>query len=224
MKQSAKKQLLLGMSLFALFVLYTWSLTFAQVQPIGPNGSCVAYAQINQAVHELFGVHWVLYHITDWAGVVAILIAFGFFVLGLVQWIQRKRIWQVDSSILVLGVFYVLVFGCYAFFELHVINRRPVLINGVLEASSPSSPTMLAMCVLPTAMMQFRRLIGNATLRKTVNILCGVFTAFMVIGRLICGVHWFTDILGGVLFSVAAIMLYCSANRFLEIYRQIPGL
>ena len=224
MKQTAKKQLLLGISVFALFILYTWSLTFAQVQPIGPNGSCVAYAQINQAVHELFGVHWVLYHITDWAGVVAILIAFGFFVLGLIQWIQRKRIWQVDSSILMLGVFYVLVFGCYAFFEFHVINRRPVLINGVLEASYPSSTTMLAMCVLPTAMMQFRRLIGNATLRKTVNILCGLFTAFMVIGRLMCGVHWFTDILGGVLFSVAAIMLYCGANRFLETYRQIPGL
>ena len=216
MKQSAKKQLLLGMSLFVFFVLYTWSLTFAQVQPIGPNGACVAYAQINQAVHELFGVHWVLYYITDWAGVVAILIAFGFFVLGLVQWIQRKRIWQVDSSILVLGVFYVFVFSCYAFFEFHVINRRPVLINGILEASYPSSTTMLAMCVLPTAMMQFRRLIGNATLRKTVNILCGLFTAFMVIGRLMCGVHWFTDILGGVLFSVAAIMLYCSANYFLE--------
>lgn len=216
MKQFAKKQLLLGMSLFVFFVLYTWSLTFVQVRPIGPNGSCVAYAQINQTVHELFGVHWVLYYITDWAGVVAILIAFGFFVLGLVQWIQRKRIWQVDSSILVLGVFYVLVFGCYAFFEFHVINRRPVLINDILEASYPSSTTMLAMCVLPTAMMQFQRLIGNAAVRKTVNILCGVFTAFMVIGRLICGVHWFTDILGGVLFSVAAIMLYCSANNFLE--------
>lgn len=224
MKQSAKKQLLLGMSLFVFFVLYTWSLTFAQVQPIGPNGACVAYAQINQTVHELFGVHWVLYYITDWAGVVAILIAFGFSVLGLVQWIQRKRICQVDSSILVLGVFYVLVFGCYAFFEFHVINRRPVLINDILEASYPSSTTMLAMCVLPTAMMQFQRLIGNAAVRKTVNMLCGLFTAFMVIGRLICGVHWFTDILGGVLFSVAAIMLYCGANRFLETYRQIPGL
>ena len=216
MKQTAKKQLRSGIFVLALFILYTWSLTFAQVQPIGPNGACVAYAQINQAVHELFGVHWVLYHITDWAGVVAILIAFGFFVLGLVQWIQRKRIWQVDSSILVLGVFYVFVFSCYAFFEFHVINRRPVLINDILEASYPSSTTMLAMCVLPTAMMQFHRLIGNATIRKTVNILCGLFTAFMVIGRLICGVHWFTDILGGVLFSVAAIMLYCSANNFLE--------
>ena len=126
---------------------------------------------------------------------------------------QAKEHPQVDSSILILGVFYILVFCAYVFFEFHVINRRPVLINGILEASYPSSTTMLAMCVLPTAMMQFHRLIQNHTLRKMVVVLCGLFTAFMVIGRLVCGVHWFTDIFGGLLFSIAMILLYCAANN-----------
>jgi len=156
-----------------------------------------------------------LYNITDWAGVVAIFIALGFAILGLMQWVKRKHVWRVDSSILVLGVFYILVFGAYVFFECHVINRRPVLINGILEASYPSSTTMLAMCVLPTAMMQFHRLIKNTSIRNTVNTLCGLFTAFMVIGRLVCGVHWFIDILGGLLFSIAMILLYCSANNYI---------
>lgn len=208
-----KTQGLLGATLFIAFILFTVSLTVVDRQPIGPRGSCVAYGGINQTVHELFGVHWLLYHITDWAGVVAIVIALGFAVLGLVQWIKRKHILKVDSSILLLGVFYLLVFGAYVFFEFTVINRRPVLINGFLEASYPSSTTMLAMCVVPTAMMQFRRLIKNVTVRKTVNVLCGVFTAFMVLGRLVCGVHWFTDILGGLLFSIAMILLYCFANN-----------
>ena len=156
-----------------------------------------------------------LYNITDWAGVVAIFIALGFAILGLTQWIKRKHIWKVDRSILVLGAFYILVFGAYVFFEFHVINRRPVLINGILEASYPSSTTMLAMCVLPTAMMQFHRLIKNTRVRNTVNTLCGLFTAFMVIGRIVCGVHWFTDIIGGLVFSIAMILLYCSANNFI---------
>lgn len=217
MKRKAISQFVLGGILLILFVLFTWSLTSIDVQPIGPNSSSVAYASINHAVHKLFGVNMTLYNITDWAGVVAIFIALGFAVLGLVQWIKRKHILKVDSSILILGMFYVLVFGAYVFFEFHVINRRPVLINGILEASYPSSTTMLAMCVLPTAMMQFHRLIKNTSIRNTVNTLCGLFTAFMVIGRLVCGVHWFTDILGGLIFSVAIILLYCSANNYILI-------
>jgi len=215
-KTKAKKQFIFGVITLALFVLYTMSLTFVDIQPIGPQGSSVAYAEMNKAVHELFGVNMMLYHITDWAGVAAILIAIGFAVLGLTQWIQRRNILKVDSSILVLGVFYLLVFGTYAFFEFYVINRRPVLINGILEASYPSSTTMLAMCVMPTAMMQFHRLIKNHKIRNTVNIVCGLFTAFMVIGRLVCGVHWFTDILGGVIFSVSVILIYCAVNNFID--------
>lgn len=119
-----------------------------------------------------------------------------------------------------LGGFYINVFVAYVFFEFNVINRRPILIDGVLEASYPSFNTMLAICVLPTAMVQFHRLIMNYKIRKTVNILCGLFTAFMVIGRLICGVHWFTDILGGLIFSAAMIFIYCSANGFIELKKN----
>lgn len=205
-----------GAGLLALFVIYTVSLTVVDLQPIGPQGSWVAYAGLNKAAHELFGVHMILYHITDWAGVVAIFVAVGFAVLGLIQWIQRKHILKVDSNLLALGVFYIVVFGVFVFFEYHVINRRPVLINGYLEASYPSSTTLLAMCVLPTAMMQFRQYIRKMWLRKTVNILCGVFTAFMVLGRLVCGVHWFTDILGGMIFSAGMILLYTGVMNMLK--------
>ena len=216
MKRNIKSRFWVGLLLLALFVTYTVSLTVVDLQPIGPQGSWVAYGALNKAVHELFGVHMMLYHITDWAGVVAIFVAFGFAVLGLVQWIKRKRILKVDSNLLALGVFYLVVFGVFVFFEYHVINRRPVLINGILEASYPSSTTMLAMCVMPTAMMQFQQYIRKQWLRYTANILCGSFTAFMVLGRLVCGVHWFTDILGGMIFSAAVILLYSAAMSWLK--------
>lgn len=122
MKKREKKQFILGAAFLVMFILFTMSLKVVDMQPIGPRGSYVAYAGINKMVHELFGVNMTLYNITDWAGVLAIFIAFGFAILGLVQWIKRKNIWKVDSSILSLGVFYILVFGVYAFFEFYVIN------------------------------------------------------------------------------------------------------
>ncbi len=216
MERKTKAQLIIGASLIVLFIIFTVSLHFVDLQPIGPKGSYVAYAGINMVIHEFFGVNMLLYNITDWAGVVAILVAMAFALLGLGQWIKRKSILKVDGSILLLGIFYIIVFGVYVFFEFHAVNCRPFLINGILEASYPSSTTMLAMCVLPTAMLQFRRLIGRQALRMGVNILCALFTLFMLGGRLLCGVHWFTDILGGIIFSAGMFLLYCGVCKCLR--------
>ena len=216
MKRKKRLSFLPGAVLLVLFVLFTRSLAVVDVQPIGPVGSCVAYATLNGAVHRLFGVHMVLYHITDWAGVAAILVVMGFGVLGLTQWIRRRSLGKVDRSLLLLGLYYVLVFGTYLFFEGYVVNRRPVLIGGILEASYPSSTTMLVLCVMPTAGMQLRRRILDRKLGKGAAMLCGLFAAVVVLGRLVSGGHWFTDILGGMLFSLGAVLLYRAAESCLE--------
>lgn len=210
--------------LLILFVLYTISLIYIDVKPIGPKDSAVAFAAINASVQRLINVNMLLYNITDWLGFVAILVALGFAVLGLVQLIKRKSLLRVDRSILVLGGFYLFVMAAYLFFEYNIVNYRPVLINNVLEASYPSSTTMLVMCVMSTAMMQFHRLIQNKTVRIVVNILSGVFTVSMIVGRMLSGVHWFTDILGGILLSSTLIMLYYSVNVYIESTQiQQPG-
>ena len=125
-----------------------------------------------------------------------------------IQWIKRKSILKVDYNILVLGMFYIVVMVIYILFELVVINYRPVLINGNLEASYPSSTTMLVMCVMPTAIMQFNDRIKNILIRRTITFAIIVFITFMVIGRLISGVHWLTDIAGGVILSTGLVMMY----------------
>ena len=203
-----RKNFIASMCLLAAFVMWTLAICFVDVRAIGPKGSCVGFAVINDFVHTLTGVHLSLYNITDWLGLVPIFVCMGFGILGLTQWIKRKSICKVDYDILVLGGFYTVTMAVYLFFESVVINYRPVLINGFLEASYPSSTTMLVTCVMPTAIMQLESRIKNKAIGNIFAAIIIVFTAFMVIGRLISGVHWFTDIVGGALLSAGLVMLY----------------
>ena len=212
MKKKNRKPLALGVSLLAAFVLWTVLVRFVDVQPIGPEGSTVGFAALNGFVHELTGVKWLLYTLTDWLGLVPIAVALGFATLGLVQLIKRKSLRKVDYSILALGVFFIVVMAAYVFFEMVVINYRPTLIEGYLEASYPSSTTMLVMCVMPTAAMQLNSRIKNTVLKRCAVIAIAAFTAFTVLGRLISGVHWITDIIGGALFSAGLVTTYYSSS------------
>ena len=194
-----------------LFLVWTAAVSFIDVQPIGPLDSEVGFAALNGAFHDMTGVNMTLYDITDILGLIPILIVLAFAVLGLVQLITRKSIFKVDSDIIALGVFFVLVAAVYLFFEVFVINHRPVLIEGVLEASYPSSTTMLVLAVMPVTMMQLRKRIGNGTLRVILLTVCGLFTAFTVIARIISGVHWITDIIGGALVAAGLVLIYEAA-------------
>ena len=214
MKKEKRKNFYVAFALLTAFVMWTSALRFIDVQTIGPNGSAVGFATLNGFIHSLTGVNMTLYTITDWLGLVPIAVAFGFGVLGLSQWIKRKQFKKVDYSIFVLGGFYVVVMAVYVFFEMFVVNYRPVLINGYLEASYPSSTTMLVMCVMPTAIMQFNSRISNLALRKSGTVIITAFIVFMVVGRLISGVHWLSDIIGGALLSAGLVTMYYSVCRF----------
>ena len=208
-----RKSFIVSMCLLTAFVLWTVAICFEDVRAIGPKGSSVGFAGINGFVHNLTGVHWGLYNITDWLGLVPILVCMGFGILGLTQWIRRKSICKVDHDILILGGFYIITIAAYLLFESVVINYRPVLIGGILEASYPSSTTMLVMCVMPTAIMQLKSRIKNKAVCNIASVTIIAFIAFMVIGRLISGVHWFTDIVGGALLSAGLVMMYYSVRR-----------
>lgn len=214
--KKAKKFFVFSLILILLFVLWTVLVRFVDVKRIGPNDSSVGFATINSAIHNFTGVHFSLYTITDWLGLVPVAFGFGFAILGLVQWIRRKRILKVDFSILTLGVFYIATIASYLLFESVVINYRPVLINGYLEASYPSSTTLLVLCVMPTAIMQLKDRIKNKVLNLIVTSSISLFIVFMVIGRLISGVHWVTDIIGGILLSSGLVMMYYSFVCFLK--------
>ena len=205
-----KRNFCIALGLLAAFALWTIAIRFIDVQPIGPQGSTVGFATLNSIIHTRTGVHMQLYTITDWLGLVPVAFGLGFAMLGLAQWIKRKSLLKVDRSILILGGFYIATMAAYLVFESFVINYRPVLIAGNLEASYPSCTTLLVLCVMPTAMMQLRGRINNRALRGGVSIAIASFIVFMVAGRLVSGVHWLTDIIGGILLSAGLVTMYDS--------------
>ncbi len=211
-----KRLLWTGIGLLMLFVLWTVLIQCVDVQPVGPEDSKVGFASWNVWVHDLTGVNMLLYTATDWLGLVPILICGCFGILGLRQWIGRKKLLRVDGDILILGAYYLLVIAGYLLFEMIPINYRPVLIDGFLKASYPSSTTLLVLSVMPTLVFQTNRRCENRRIRQLAALLSTLFSLFMVIGRFVSGVHWATDIIGSVLLSAGLFLLYCAAVSCLD--------
>ena len=213
-KDTRIRCLLKGIALLTAFALWTVLIKHIDVQNAGPNGTEIGFATINVWFHQLTGVHMLIYTITDWLGLVPIIICMCFGMLGLVQLVKRRSLLKVDTDILLLGAYYVVVILGYLLFEMVPINYRPILINGNLEASYPSSTTLLVLSVMPTLKYQADRRIANPMTRKAIVLFVIVFSSFMVIGRLISGVHWATDIIGSVFLSSGLFMVYRSMAEY----------
>ena len=203
------KFLMLGIS-GALFALLIVLLCCVDVEPVGAAGTSVGLSHMNRFAFELTGVNMVWYNITDWLGLAAIFAAFLFAATGLVQVIKRRSILKVDKEILALGGLYILVIGIYVLFENVIVNYRPIIMPGCSnpEASFPSSHTMLVCVIMGSTIIIIGKYIKKKSLCMVIRGICAAVIAVTVVGRLISGVHWFTDILGGVLISTFLLALY----------------
>ena len=208
MKQNKKKHMWMGIWFLLAFLLWTALIRFVDVQVAGPNRTKVGFAAFNLWFHHLTGVHMTVYTITDWLGLVPIGICLCFGAVGVIQAVKRRSLLRVDPDIILLGLYYVLVIFAYLVFEMVPINYRPILVNGALEASYPSSTTLLVLSVMPTLKFQIDRRAEKPLIRKVTDIFAITFSALMVIGRLIAGVHWATDIIGAVFLSMGLFLLY----------------
>ena len=208
MKEKGKRLLCIGCVCNIVFIIWTLLIQKVDVRPLGANGTNIGFATINCWFHELTGVHMKIYTITDWLGLVPIFICIIFGVIGFVQWMKRRSIFKVDYDIILLGMYYILVIFGYLIFEMTPINYRPILIEGFLEASYPSSTTLLVLCVMPTLMEQVNRRTKNETIKGIVRVFVICFSLFMVLGRLMSGVHWLTDIVGSIMLSVGLFCIY----------------
>lgn len=202
-----KKNIVIAMILTVISIIYTYLVKVVDVKAIGPNGSVVGFAKFNDGFRNLVGHHMGLYKITEILGLIVILIVLIYGLLGLVQLIKRKSLVKVDRELILLGTLYVLMAVVYVFFEKFIINYRPIIIDGELEASYPSSHTILAICICVSSLIVSRKYLSDKYLKIanviTILLLLGVF-----LGRVISGVHWISDILGGVIIASTLLMYF----------------
>ena len=194
--------------LLLAFFLFTMAVINVDVQPIGPEGSSVGFAHINGAVHSAFPYSEIFYKLTTYLGYLALLAVAGYGVLGGLQLIKRRSLKKVDGQLMALGAFFVVMLICYVAFEKLPVNWRPVILDEGLEESYPSSHTMLALCVFGAMMVPYPQLIPAEKL-GLVRAAAGALMVISVVGRLLSGVHWLTDIVGAVLLSAALLSFYC---------------
>jgi len=201
---------------FTLFLILIILVKNVDVAAIGPEGTSIGLSHVNGIIHDFFGINIGWYKLTELFGVLAMLVVAVFACLGVIQLIKRKSIVKVDKEILCLGCLYAVVLVTYAFFEKVIVNYRPIIEAGAehVEASFPSSHTMLIVTIFGTLMYVLEKYIKNEKVVKVCKVACLVIIAFTVVGRLVCGVHWFTDILGGCLISLCYISLFSNVyNR-----------
>ena len=205
-----KGKIMMSAGCGVLTVLLIILLRFVDVRKIGPEGTSIGLSHLNKFFFDLTGLNIAWYDITDWLGLTSIATAFVFAVAGLVQLIKRKSLLKVDREILCLGALYIVVIGLYFLFEKVIVNYRPVMMPGGShpESSFPSSHTMIVCIIMGSAVMMIKKYIKKKSLQRVLAVFCYAIIAVTVIGRLIAGVHWFTDILGGILISISLLSLF----------------
>ena len=202
--------------MLAVFAVFTLLVRFVDVQPIGPAGSLVGFASVNGMLFNALGQSGMWDKITDLFLLAALLSAVCFAFLGLYQLVKRKSLKEVDRSLYVLAVFYVLVAVLYIFFEKVTVNYRPVLVDGALEASYPSTHTLLVCSFLSAAVLQLKERIKRRNILTAVKVTAVLLIVLTAVGRLLSGMHWFTDVLGALVLSSALVMLYQSVVGIVE--------
>ena len=201
MKNKNRNKYIVSSIFFVLFVLFTFLVKTVDVKSVGPQGSDIGFSTVNKFVFDTLGQSSFWYAFSEGVGYIALLIAFAFAVTGFVQMLKRKSILKIDADIITLGVLYALTVCAYIFFEIVIINYRPILVEGVLEASYPSSHTMLALVIFGSTIMQIGCRIKNKPIKNILMLTMCMMIAATVFGRLASGLHWLTDVIGATILS-----------------------
>ena len=202
---SKKRNFFISTILILLAIIFTILVKVVDVKQVGVNETSIGFATVNQFVFKTIGINMILYYITDWLGFIPVFMSMVYSFLGFSQLMKRKSVFKVDKVIIILGLFYIVVISLYIFFEKFIVNYRPILMKGVIEASYPSSHTLLTICFCGSSIIINKRLFNNK-ITESINMLSLVIILITVIGRLLSGVHWFTDILGGIFISIALLI------------------
>lgn len=216
----ARRKFLLAGVMLAVFICLTVLLYTADRQPyttlVTPYAegaeaetATIGLAGLNLKVSEWLGFRNVFYEITEILGYVEIAVAVCIFLLAVYQLVTRKSVRKMDREVIAMMVPYALIVIFYVLFERISPNFRPVLLEEGLEMSFPSTHTVLGVGIMVTAEAFFARHFRNNTfMGKWMPWICRIISVTTVFCRTMSGVHWATDILGGLILAFAIAFVY----------------
>lgn len=201
----------------ALFCIFTVLVKFVDVRDAGINDTVIGFGGLNLFFRNLTPFNDILYIISEGFGGLMIAVCLIFAVFGLYVLIKEKDITKVDNRLILLGFSYIVVVIIKLFFDkVLIINYRPVSLD--FESSFPSSHSFLSCFIFMTGAKMADVLFNRKLYRLGI-----LLSALAVVTRMLSGIHWFTDIAGGVLLASALVCIFygcCSAMGKVELSEE----
>ena len=196
-KHKRQSWFLIATTLTVFFVVFTLTLKLVDMQ--SDSSQFIGWASINIWWRDLIGVHFSWHIISHFIALISLLVLTGILIWQVITVFHRRKLsaltrnwWVFDITLLALGLSYLL-------FQIVAINYRPIQVDGAIEISYPSSHSLLITTTWLLIIFRLRREIQSQTWRRILIIVGWTLMLTGVIARLLCGYHWFTDIVGGVL-------------------------
>jgi undecaprenyl-diphosphatase len=207
---------------FFVFLCMIFWVKFLDVAAIGPENTSIGFSTINWWLHNLTGVNMTWYKVSNITGYLAIAFALAVWIIAIIQLIKRKSFAKIDKEIAWASILYIVLALVYFFFKVVVINYRPIIMPGDLhvEGSFPSSHTLFAWTIYTSLIFLIKKYVTKKNLKVILEILVWLIIAVTLVGRILSGAHWGTDILGGILIGNALVIGYSAILVYNDIKNQ----
>lgn len=198
MKKFINLYTILGCASLFLFILLMILLN-ADKAVIAESGKEVGLSSINNLVKYSYKENLDL--MTDLLFYVTFTVVVFEGCLGIIQLVTRKSLFKVDKEIIIFGISLVVMVVLWLVFDhLLKINVRPIDAN---EGSFPSTHVMMA-TFLALASHAFICMKYETRLPKYLSlVLAIIIISTITFGRVACGMHYITDVTGGLFMGLA---------------------
>lgn len=185
--------------LFLLLIVFLLTVDVGYAVPHAPVG----LSTVNGFVFEAIGEN------PEWEMVSFVLLIISVLLMcaqGLcifIKMIRTRKLWEMVA----VGHAWLLALVFYILFEFCIVNYRPILEDGELAASFPSSHTLIAVVLFGVMAVWFAYLLPRSVKKYVIIALLGAAAFVSALARLMVGVHWLTDVLGGMLLGGVIVSL-----------------
>ena len=212
-----KKQSFIYMvTAYAVFILFTVLITTVDVKVFKATDSKIGFYSLNTKVLNLISGSEKWDKITDLGIIFLMACCLIPPFVGFIQLIKRKSLKKVDFCLVAFTISVGILVLFFILFEVVHVNYRPILENGKKKGSYPSSHTLGATFAFLALNSLLLKYVKNKYAYYTLSALLAVISVITIVGRLLCQMHFITDIIGAILLSCAVYFTYdyiCSFKK-----------